>query len=197
MDRSLRAAFVAGLVASLVTVPARAGERPASVEESLRGMYVGADSSITSVAGTTSALVGPQVGIVAGDYTFGVGAYGLAPTVASTERDAAGRRVDVGLGYGVLRIGTVLLEDRILHVIPLLSVGGGAVRIGEANGTRGEAIFVVEPRLELELALPQARALRFGAQGSYRFVSAFELAGIGARDLAGPSAGMFVKLGFF
>jgi hypothetical protein len=197
MRPPLRAAVVAGLIVSLLSAPSRASERPADVDQPFRGMYVGVDSSITSIAGSTSALLGPQVGIVAGQNVFGVAGYGLAPSAEPMQRDSTGRTMQVSLGYGVIHAGTVLLQNQPIHVIPLLLFGGGAITVAGANGTTGEAIFVVEPKLEVEIAPRRARSLRFGAQGSYRFVSAFELGGLSARDLSGPAAGGFVKLGFF
>ena len=194
MRRTLRVAVTAALVAGLLPERAGASERRAEAEQPFRGMYVGIDSSITSVAGSTSTLLGPQVGIAAGDHVFGVAGYGLVPTVETTR---GGPAMHVGLGYGVIRVGSVLFPKKPVHVVPLLLFGGGAISVTETNGTTSEAIFVVEPKLEVEVAPPRLRALRFGAQGSYRFVSAFELAGIDARDLSGPAAGAFVRAGFF
>jgi len=197
MRRTLRAAVVAGLVVSLLSARSRASERQAQADQPFRGMYMGVDSSVTAVAGSAGALLGPQIGITAGGHVFGVAGYGLVPSVEPARGGATGPGARVGLAYGVIRAGTVLFPEEPVHVIPLLLFGGGAVGVTEATGTTSEAIFVVEPRLEVEVAPRRWRTLRFGAQGSYRFVSAFELAGIDARDLSGPAAGAFVRAGFF
>ena len=143
-------------------------------------------------------MIGPQLGVGAGELVFGVAGYGLGSPVDPAHLQAPRQRPQVSLGYGVIQAGTLLFGDGPVHVIPLLLFGGGAVSVVQAHGgTAGEAIFVLEPKLEIEIAPRGIRALRFGAQGSYRFVSAFELAGLGARALSGPAAGAFVKLGFF
>ena len=198
MKRALQVAVAAGLVASASPAQAREGDDVTAIEQPFRGMYVGIDSSITSIAGSAGAMVGPQLGVVAGDLVFGVAGYGLAGAVEPGHLQTPGQRTQVSLGYGVIQAGAVLFANEPIHVTPLLLFGGGAATVAQTRAaTAGEAIFVLEPKLEIEIAPRGLRALRFGAQGSYRFVSAFELAGLDAPALSGPAAGAFVKLGFF
>ena len=198
MKRTLQLALAAGLVASTSPARAREGDARMPVDQPFRGMYVGIDSSITSIAGSAGAMVGPQLGVVAGGLVFGVAGYGLGGAVEPTHLQAPAQRTKVSLGYGVIQAGALLFADEPVHVTPLLLFGGGAVTVARTGAaTAGEAIFVLEPKLEIEIAPRRIRALRFGAHGSYRFVSAFELAGLDAPALSGPAAGGFVKLGFF
>lgn len=195
----MQAFIAAGLLASASTPHALAAERePPAVEQPFRGLYVGVGSSITTIAGSPAAMIGPELGVVAGDYVFGVAGYGLGTAVETAPVEGVGRTAQVGLGYGVLQVGSILFREEPVHLTPLLLFGGGGVTLTRpAAGATGETIFVLEPKLELEVAPRSMRALRFGAHGSYRFVSAFELAGLDARALEGPAAGGFIKLGFF
>lgn len=195
----MHAAIVGGLIAGSLPTLAIARERETTtVEQPFRGMYVGLGSSITAIAGTPAAMIGPELGVVAGDYVFAVAGYGLGTAVETAPVETGGRAAQLGLGYGVLQVGSILFREEPVHLTPLLLFGGGAVTLTRPGaGATGEAIFVLEPKLEIEIAPRSMGALRFGAHGSYRFVSAFELAGLDAHALEGPAAGAFLKLGFF
>ena len=188
---------IAALVVASAAGTARGAEQEPAVDERFRGSDVGAGSSVTSIAGSAGVLVGPELGVVAGDYVFGVAGYGLASAVEPASLQASGAAAHVHLGYGVAQMGAVLFKDEIVHVIPALTFGAGGVNAVRRESSSSEAIWLLEPKLELELALPSLRAVRFGARGSYRFVSAFELDGLTAAGLSGPAAGAFVKVGFF
>lgn len=198
MPRAL-ARIVLGLILVTVTAatPALAAERAPAVDERLRGLYVGAGSSVTTVGGSAGVLVGPELGLVAGDYVFGVAGHGLAGSVEPASLRTAGGATQVHLGYGVAQMGTVLFKDERVHLVPALTFGAGGVSAVRGGASNGELIWLLEPKIELEIELPSIRALRFGARGSYRFVSAFELDGLTAAHLSGPAAGLFVKAGFF
>ncbi|MBX3203741.1 MAG: hypothetical protein KF764_01670 [Labilithrix sp.] len=200
MPRSLErllAPVAIALFAAAMPASSLAAEREPTTDERFRGLYGGVASSVTSIGGSAGLLVGPQVGLVAGDYVFGLSAQALATSVEPEALRTPAGGGHVRLGYGLAQIGTVLFKDERVHVVPSLMFGAGGVSAAKGGASSSETIFVLEPKIELELAPPAVRALRFGAQGSYRFVSAFELDGLTASALSGPAAGVFVKAGFF
>lgn len=106
---------------------------------------------------------------------------------------------ELGLGYGGFYIEYILFSPALVHASASALIGGGGIyndyydEIG--NRTDGDAFFVAEPMLGVELNV--ARFFRINLAGGYRFTSGLDYAGLTDEDLRGPSASIAFKFGKF
>lgn len=152
--------------------------------------------------------VNNQLGVLVGgggawvlNHAFYIGGAGYGLVSDHAVQDLGLDTTGIGMGYGGLVIGAMLLPDELLHFGAQTLVGAGGIYRQHARRTfdfgfnNSDAIFVVEPSILAELNFTSK--VRIAFEGSYRFVSGVEVAGLTNKELSGPAVGMMVKIGSF
>lgn len=151
--------------------------------------------SFTSVSGEFAHMMGGGGGVMLGDFFFG--GYGLGLTNSIRDKnnpDERGRHLE--FGHGGLWTGFSIKSRAAIHPSFHTQIGWGSVSINDDFIMHEEDnVFVLTPTLEVELNL--TRFLRLSIGGSYRYVSNVDLSGYDNEDLAGPSAFLGFKFGWF
>jgi len=171
-------------------------------------------TKITPVRGELGVMLGGYGGwLINHRFMIGAGGYGLTNNVrASADAEQLysidGEALYLEFGYGGLMFEYIFSPHKLVHLNFHALVGAGGVSYredwygyieGDHNRRRygrGNAVFVAEPTLSVELNV--TTWFRIAAGGSYRFVSGIDdLKGIENSDLAGPSGTLSLKFGKF
>ncbi|MDX9758239.1 MAG: hypothetical protein RBU27_03680 [Bacteroidota bacterium] len=202
---------------ALLTATASAQEQHETLFSSPveHGGFGGVVTKMTSIRGEMGLMVGGYGGwLIDHRLMLGMGGYGLASSIrARSEAEQTyapnGERLYVEFGYGGLMLEYILAPHRLVHVNVQALVGAGGVNYREdwyddflddnpdhRHHGRVEALFVVEPAVNVELNITDWMRLSAGA--SYRFVNGIdELRGIEDTDLSGASGQLALKFGAF
>ncbi|MCB0773476.1 MAG: hypothetical protein KDB93_08885 [Flavobacteriales bacterium] len=174
--------------------------------------------ALTEVMGKPSLLTGIKGGwLVDHRFTLGIAGYGLVTDVPNKGYDAylveQGETVrhtsQLRMGYGGLLLEPVIGYRSPVHVtLPVLIGAGGCAyqtftpwqpgadtthRVDWFD--RGQAFFVLEPGVEVELSL--VRIVRLAVGASYRFTSDIDLPATPKDALRGFSGAVTLKVGRF
>lgn len=204
--------------------PLMAQEAPAeprtlfgSNSEHRNGGWGGPAVALTEVMGKPALLTGLKAGwIIDHRFTLGIGGYGMVTDVPNKGYDAylvdngeeVRRTSQFRMGYGGLLLEPVIAYKSPVHVtLPILIGAGGcayetSTRWEAGDSThyddwrdQGQAFFVLEPGVELELSL--VRILRVGIGASYRYTSDIDLPATPVDALRGFNTSFTIKVGRF
>lgn len=207
--------FTLFLLALTVTASAQDTHETLFASPVQHGGFGGVVTKMTAIQGEMGLMVGGYGGwLIDHRLMIGGGGYGLASSIrARGEAEEAyamnGERLYVEFGYGGVMLEYILAPHRLVHVNVQALVGAGGVNYREDwyddflddnadhhRHGRTEALFVVEPAVNVELNLTEWMRLSAGA--SYRFVNGIdELRGIEDKDLSGASGQLSLKFGAF
>jgi hypothetical protein len=143
-------------------------------------------------------LVGGRIGAVINHtWCIGLGGYGVG--VDPTPEDLEGLE-DLTMAYGGLFLEYVLKPHSVVHICVPILVGGGQIQfegdyVDPESGDDSEAIFVVEPEVNLEFNITRNLRLNLGA--GYRHVSRTDLVDFSDEDLSGVNGAITFKIGSF
>jgi hypothetical protein len=177
------------------------------------GGFGGPQLKVSRILSAPSLFVGAGGGwLVNHALVIGLAGYGLA-----TRHDVpTATRVDgepsvLGFGYGGLSAGYLLWPHRLLHAgVGALLGAGGLVAVSrrsfdtsdrwndegrEHHTAHGDAVFVMEPHVEVELNV--VRFMRIAIGASYRYVAAVDAPGLTSQKLSAPAGGLTFKFGRF
>lgn len=174
------------------------------------GGYMGFSVLGSEINDESALLVGGRLAWVM-DHKLAIGfaGYGLTNSITVNTVNSSSDISEFGMGYGGLLIEPIIGSRQPIHVsFPVIIGAGGAgffdngVRyydpdnqVWESSRNDGDAFFVVEPGIDVELNV--VKYFRFAVGASYRYVDQLSLDGLEAEDLSGFSAGITLKLGFF
>ncbi len=192
-------------------------DRPRTLFDSLSvtGGFFNASLRLTNVMQTDVALMGFGAGVNI-DHWLGVGIGGAFSTstiknpayedylLGRTTADLDGLELRYGYG-GVLFVPVIAHRSAVHLSVPVL-VGMGGVAYSypksntgsnsnQRNRTDGQAFFVLEPGLELEVNV--LRALRVGAGGSYLYTTDLDLPNTSPDLLRNFMARMTISVGLY
>lgn len=199
-----------------MTVHAQVKPKPRALfndSASVTGGFLGFTPKLTNVMGTDVLLLGFSGAFVL-EHKLAIGLAGTwssspvkneAYTAYLMERqteDVSG--LELRYGYGGLLVEPAVLGGRAVHLSVPVVLGIGSVSYSyprsnsgsnsnQRNRTDGQAFFVVEPGLELEITVVEA--FRIGLGGSYIWTSDLDLPYTSADALRNYTARMTVKLG--
>ncbi|MBE0642740.1 MAG: hypothetical protein IH600_01540 [Bacteroidetes bacterium] len=183
------------------------------------GGFGAAVAKMTPIRGEMALMVGGYGGwLINHQFMLGGGGYGLVTNVrASSEAEAAYSPYDEPLylefGYGGVMLEYIIAPSKLVHINVNALIGGGGITYrddwlnnwyDDMRGSdtdphhygRTEALFVVEPTVNVELNVTEW--FRISAGASYRVVTGIdELRGIENKDLSGPSGQLALKFGAF
>jgi hypothetical protein len=184
-----------GLLVFATASSASAAEQAAPAEKKEDkpfGGYGAPELKVSTLFGEPAAIFGSQGGfILKRRFILGGAGYGL---VSSNQVTVSGRRLGLGYGYGLARVGYIFFEDAVVRPVAFVGVGGGGVGLGDGEPeARSGGFFAIEPQLEIEVA--PASFLRLALAGSYRYAAGAD--GFSASDLSGPSASILARVGSF
>ncbi len=201
---------------SVLTLSASAQEQETLFSSPVEhGGFGGVVTQMTSIRGEMAAMVGGYGGWLVGHrLMIGGGGYGLVSSVrASAEAEQQysinGEPLYVDFGYGGLMLEYIIEPSRLLHVNVQALIGGGGVNYregwrgeffeddaGDRRCGNGDAVFVAEPAVNVELNVTDW--MRVSAGASYRYVSGVNfITGIENKDLSGVSGQLALKFGAF
>ncbi|MEO8067232.1 MAG: hypothetical protein ABI599_06030 [Flavobacteriales bacterium] len=189
-----------------------------SKAEHKNGGWGGPAVALTEVMDKPALLTGLKAGwIIDHRFTLGIGGYGMVTDMPNKGYDeyllgtgAEVRRTSqFRMGYGGLLLEPVIAYKSPVHVtLPILIGAGGC---GYETSTtweqmddsthyddwrnQGQAFFVVEPGVEVELSL--VRFVRVGIGTSYRYTSDIDLPGTPVDALRGLNTSFSIKIGRF
>ena len=188
-----------------------------SNSEHRNGGWGGPAVALTEVMGKPALLTGLKAGwIIDHRFTLGIGGYGMVTDVPNKGYDAylvdngeeVRRTSQFRMGYGGLLLEPVIAYKSPVHVtLPILIGAGGcayetSTRWESGDSThyddwrdQGQAFFVLEPGVELELSL--VRILRVGIGASYRYTTDIELPATPVDALRGFNTSFTIKVGRF
>lgn len=147
--------------------------------------------------------------------TIGIAGHGLVTPLRNTAYDAylldqgtpAPRPTAFHMGYGGLLIEPIIAYRSPVHIsLPIMFGAGGCAYdfntvLPEEDGQpgygylEGQAFFVVEPGIDLEMnVIP---LVRLGISASYRYTSDLDLPATAKDALHGANVGVVVKIGRF
>lgn len=215
---------ISSAFAIMASNPLMAQEAPAeprtlfgSNAERRNGGWGGPAVALTEVMGKPALLTGLKAGwIIDHRFTLGIGGYGMVTDVPNKGYDAylvdngeeVRRTSQFRMGYGGLLLEPVIAYKSPVHVtLPILIGAGGcayetSTRWEASDSThysdwrdQGQAFFLLEPGVELELSL--VRILRVGIGASYRYTSDIDLPATPADALRGFNTSFTIKVGRF
>ncbi|MEO8590879.1 MAG: hypothetical protein ABI432_15995 [Flavobacteriales bacterium] len=207
------------IVGALAVFSARAQGRdqPGALFDSLAvsGWYFNCTGRYTNVMATDVLLIGFGGGIVI-DHWLEIGLAGAWSSSAiknpayenylQGQTTANLQGLELRYGYGGVMVEPLILHRSAVHLgVPIL-VGMGSASYSypssnsgsdsnQRNRTEGQAFFVVEGGLELEVSV--VRSLRIGVGGSYLYASDLELPNTAPDALRNFMARMSVTVGKF
>lgn len=216
MPRScFRAAVLAACLAPVMAMAQGLPRPKALFNDSLAvtGGYFGFTPRFTNVLGTDVLLLGAQGAFVI-RHGLAMGLAGAWSTSAvknpayesylalNRSEDVSG--LELRYGYGGLLVEPLLFGGRAVHVAVPVLIGIGSVSYSyprsnsgsnsnQRNRTDGQAFFVLEPGLELELSVVPAFRVGFG--GSYLWTSDLALPFTAPDALRNYTARMTLKVG--
>jgi len=211
-----RSAAFALLSALCIDAHAQSKPKPRALfndSSSVTGGYVGFTPKFTNVMGTDVLLLGFSGAFVL-EHKFSIGlagAWSSSPVkneaytsylVDTRTEDVSG--LELRYGYGGLLVEPMILGGRAIHLSIPVILGIGSVSYSyprsnsgsnsnQRNRTDGQAFFVVEPAIELELTVVEA--FRIGLGGSYIWTNDLDLPLTSPDALRNYTARMTVKLG--
>lgn len=181
------------------------------------GGWGGPVAALTTIMDKPAMLTGIKGGwMIDHRFTLGIGGYGLVTNAPNKSYDdwlaANGETVrrtsQFRMGYGGLLLEPVIAYRSPVHVtLPILVGAGGCVyetftphapgdtTFGRPWFEQGQAFFVVEPGVELELSVVRLVRVAFGA--SYRYTSDIDLPATPKDILRGANVSVTVKVGRF
>lgn len=188
-----------------------------SHSERRNGGWGGPAVALTEVMGKPALLTGLKAGwIIDHRFTLGIGGYGMVTDVPNKGYDAylvdngeeVRRTSQFRMGYGGLLLEPVIAYKSPVHVtLPILIGAGGCAyetstrwEVGDSTHyddwrDQGQAFFLLEPGVELELSL--VRILRVGISASYRYTSDIDLPATPVDALRGFNTSFTIKVGRF
>lgn len=207
--------LVPGLLAGLVAFSQE--ERPRALfndSAAITGGFLELGIHYTNVLSTDAVLVGLSGGIVLNKtWNIGLGAVFSTSVIKnptyeqylldSTTTDTQGG-LELRYGYGGLLIEPVLCHRSVVHVALPVLIGAGGVNYSypapngsnsQRNRIQGQAYFVVEPGVELEVTI--VRGFRIGVGGSYLYTSDLSLPETASDALRTATARLSLKIGGF
>ncbi|MBL7952401.1 MAG: hypothetical protein JNM62_11855 [Flavobacteriales bacterium] len=188
-----------------------------SDQEIDHGGWGGPSTHFTRVMGREALLVGARGGwLIDHGITIGIAGHGLVTDMPNKEYDsyrlAFGDSLRRGsqfrMGYGGLFIEPIIAPMSPVHIsVPILVGAGGCgyqtyarqavqddIDPFQSQGD-GQAFFVVEPGIELEINV--IKLVRLGVGASYRYTTDIRLPETPKDALRGFNAGISVKVGCF
>lgn len=161
-------------------------------------------------------LVGARGGwLIDHRVTIGLAGHGLTTVVRNRAYDAMlveqaielRRQSTLSLGYGGLLIEPIIAYRSPVHISLPIIIGAGGVAYAQQRAVTqdddvlgyrwddGQAFFVVEPGIDLELNL--IPLVRLGVGASYRYTSDLDLPATAKDALHGLNVGFSIKVGRF
>jgi hypothetical protein len=211
----LSAAFASGLFAQDPSTEPRTLFGTGHQQEN--GGWGGPSAAFTEVMDKPALLTGLRGGwMIDHRFTLGAAGYGLVTNVPNEGYDAylleqgetLQRNSLLRLGYGGLLLEPVIGYKSPVHIaLPILIGAGGCtyetsrfLDLSDSTrfdtwGDQGQAFFVIEPGLELEVNL--VRLVRIGLGASYRYTSDIDLPATPTDALRGLNTTFSVKVGRF
>ena len=174
------------------------------------GGYMGFSVLGTKMNDDDALLVGGRLAwVINHKFALGFAGYGLTNNITVQTTGTSSDISEFGMGYGGMLFEPIIGAKHPIHVsFPVIIGAGGAgffdngVRyydadnqVWESNRNEGDAFFVIEPGIDVELNL--IKYLRFAVGASYRYIDHLSLDGLDEKDLSGLSAGVTLKIGFF
>jgi len=210
----LRSNLLMIALSGALLVPAQDGGSPRTLFQdslAITGGYFNFTMRYTNVMATDVLLIGLGGGIVI-DHWLEIGLAGAWSTSAikneayesylqgQTSTDLHG--LELRYGYG----GVLIAQKSAIHLSAPILIGMGSVAYSyprsnsgsdsdQRNRTDGQAFFMLEPGLELEVSI--VKALRIGIGGSYLYTSDLELPDTAPDALRNVMARMSVTFGAF
>ncbi|HMA91036.1 MAG TPA: hypothetical protein VKP30_00050 [Polyangiaceae bacterium] len=170
------------------------------------GGFGGIGVMYTRFAGKdTAAICGEGALLLNHVLSIGGGGCGMARAPRTINFDAGADpsyRTTFGYGGGIIRYH--FYSYKYLSLAASALVGAGAITSGRWNDKTDEyedphhnpdLVFVFEPQISGYLTI--TRWLRLGATAGYRFVSGVDTNGLEVSDLAAPSLGGQIQMGWF
>lgn len=204
------------LSAFSIVAHAQAKPKPRALfndSSSVTGGYLGFTPKFTNVMGTDVLLLGfSGAFVLEHKLAMGLaGAWSSSPVrndaytaylLETRTEDLSG--LELRYGYGGLLVEPLILGGHAVHLSVPVILGIGSVSYSyprsnsgsnsnQRNRTDGQAFFVVEPGLELEITVVEA--FRIGLGGSYLWTSDLDLPLTSPDALRNYTARMTVKLG--
>lgn len=171
------------------------------------GGFFAPGAKVTDVNGQASIMAGAQMAMVLGHrLNIGIAGYALLSETYSKELSFLHFPPQfLEMGYAGLLLEPVFFDRSVFHLTLPAIIGIGAASTNyyriwdqgyyEYGNHRADAFFVLEPGANLEVNV--AKALRFYAGGSYRFVIDSQLFDRSDQRLSGFSFNFGLKVGWF
>ena len=174
------------------------------------GGYLGVTVMGTQINKEDGLLVGGSLAwILNHKFAFGLAGYGLTNNITVGNSLIQEDLLGFGMGYGGLLLEPIVGSKLPVHLsFPLIIGAGGAgyfdqgvqyynidTRSWDAVSNEGDAFYVIEPGIDVEVNLIRFMRLAVGAK--YRYIGGLDLSGLGENDLNGLSAGVSLKMGWF
>ncbi|MCK4252377.1 hypothetical protein KAX97_13090 [candidate division WOR-3 bacterium] len=187
-----------GMKKSLIRItPKKKADETLISRKTTIGGFGGPVVKLSEMNDEFAVLVGGCGGLIINHaFIFGGGGYGLVNDIAVGGAPYPEYRF-LNLGYGGLLLGYVNRSRRLVHLSIHSLIGGGGLcyRTGFYDNWYSDAIFVIEPGIDLMMNI--TRHFRIGFGGSYRFINGVDLDGLSNDDVSGPSACLTFKFGKF
>ncbi|MBL7963363.1 MAG: hypothetical protein JNM31_05895 [Flavobacteriales bacterium] len=218
--RQLITAFIAFLLAALPNLlRGQDDQRPQTLLGNADNLHHGGWGAptgfYTRIMDQDALLLGARGGwIINHRFTLGLAGHGLVTQVHNAAYDqhliSQGQTLTdksrLFLGYGGLLLEPIIAYRSPIHVSLPIIIGAGGAGYSYSGPpppdfdpltykTDGQAFFVFEPGLDLELNL--IPLLRIGLGVSYRYTSDLDIPGTAKDALHGFNAGMSIKVGRF
>jgi len=179
---------------------------------SVRG-FMELNTSVTQIKNQTAVMMGGGVDAVFNHkLNIGFVGNGMLAEVESPNTNLDGDQNFIQFGYGGLKIEPVFGSSKKIHLsLPLLIAGGGIFETDfnvwdeldyqeyepeiNYNLRRSDAIFVLEPGINVELNLFKHARLAAGAK--YRFVNDVDIENLKNSDFEGLSGNISLRFGWF
>ncbi len=180
----------------------------------ITGGFIDMSIRYTDVLGTDAVFLGFSGGVVLNhSWNIGLGAVFSTSVIKnpvyeqylldSTTTDTQGG-LELKVGYGGLYVEPVLYHRSVVHIALPILIGAGGVNYSypapngsnsQRNRIEGQAFFVVEPGVEVEVTI--VRGFRVGLGGSYLYTSELSLPETPSDALCRPMARLSLKVGGF
>jgi hypothetical protein len=171
-----------------------------------QGGFGGLGARVTNIDNKAECLAGGSVGyLINHHFNIGFGGYGL--TDGSFHRTLGGVERRLEMGYGGLNVGYTFAPNSLVHLSLQTLLGAGGIgyeyetdhwdKDHYEKSVQGDAFFVVEPMLYLELNMTKWFRLDLG--GGYRYVDGVDenVVGVSSQTLRGANGELLLKFGWF